>query len=118
MPKRIPRAFMRVLGSRQMDLILRFVSLIVIASVVCIAIDQNRQETCLKRYAEQQAVALKARFEAAEIDRQAEDRLYHDIAMNPRDSIAALREFNAARDVADAQREANPPPEPPSTICG
>ncbi len=77
-----------------------------------------RQNECQADYAAASNASQRARADAAEKDRQAQDLLFKAIADHPREAIAALREYNASRDAADAQRADNPVPPPPSTRCG
>jgi len=77
-----------------------------------------RQTRCQADYAAASNASTRARAEAAETDRTAQDTLFRAIADHPREAIAAVRQYNGARAQADAQRARNPIPPPPSTACG
>lgn len=83
-----------------------------------IGVVQLRLTACQAAYAEASNASQRARAQAAEVDRQALDRVMRVVAENPRQGLAAVQEYNAARAAADAQRARNPIPEPPSSNCG
>ena len=79
---------------------------------------QYRLTRCQAAYAEASNTSQRARAEAAELDRQAQDRMFDAIADRPRDSIAEIRAYRDTRRAANEQRERNPIPPAPSTNCG
>ena len=105
------------LDSETADLWVRMLSFAFIIAVCFLAVQQHRQRDCFERYAEKAAIAANARFEAFEIDRSAEDKLYQTIVANPRKAFDALAEYNIGRIATDRQRAENPPPPPPSAFC-
>lgn len=74
---------------------------------------------CQQRINEQLVVASNARASAAAQDRDAIDRLIADVseAKSPGDSRIALQRYRDTRAAADAERERNPLPAPPSQRC-
>jgi len=98
----------------------RLVQLFAVAALmlsVFIGVQQAQLTKCLAEYNEASNRSQAARYAAAEQDRQAQDELFRSIAEQPRAGIAALREYNASRDEANATRRANPLPAPPSQRC-
>ncbi|AGL13889.1 hypothetical protein [Actinoplanes sp. N902-109] len=99
----------------------RAVQLIAIVALVLslwLAAAQRSQVACQARYNEASNTSQRARAEAAQKDRDAQDHLFQAIADNPRSAIVSLRAYVQARAAADAQRTANPVPPPPSETCG
>lgn len=77
-----------------------------------------RQNVCQADYAAASNANQRARADAADVDRKAQDAMFDAIADNPRNAITAIRAYRDQRRAADAQRAQNPIPPPPSTRCG
>lgn len=75
---------------------------------------------CQAQVYEQLVAAQNARAAAGAQDRNAIDRLIQDVseAKTPTDSRTALQRYRDTRAAADAERQRNPLPEPPSKRCG
>ena len=108
----------RWLDSRGADRAGKVLAAIALALSIGLGFAVYQQTQCQADYAAASNASQRARAAAAETDRQAQDILFKAIADNPRGAIAALREYNASREAADAQRERNPIPPAPSTRCG
>lgn len=74
---------------------------------------------CQAGVTDQLIAALNARTAAAVQDREAMDRLVEDVATarSADDTRAALARYRTTRSTADAAREREPLPEPPSRHC-
>lgn len=114
----ISRAAVRWLDSRQAARTVWVVAVLTLAFCGVLAWKQYSLTGCQAKYAEASNASQRARAEAAELDRQAQDRLFQQIAADPSKGIEVLREYNEARAVANDQRAKNPVPPPPSTNCG
>ncbi|MET0419321.1 MAG: hypothetical protein ABW022_25185 [Actinoplanes sp.] len=106
------------LDSRQAARLVWLVALITLVACGVLAWKQYNLTTCQAKYAEASNASQRARAEAAEVDRRAQDRLFQSIAANPRSAVESLREYNATRAEADKRRAQNPVPPAPSTNCG
>ncbi len=112
------RAAVRWLDSRQAARTVWIVAVVTLAFCGVLAWKQYSLTGCQAKYAEASNTSQRARAEAAELDRQAQDRLFREIAEDPQRTLEKLRDYNASRAVANAQRAKNPVPPPPSTNCG
>jgi hypothetical protein len=106
------------LDSRQAARTVWFVAVVALLLSVWFGVQQYQLTKCQARYAEKSNTSQRARAEAAETDRRAQDALFRAIADDPTSAIASLRAYNQSRGIADAQRARNPVPAPPSTNCG
>lgn len=106
------------LDSRLATRIVQLVAVVALLLSVWFGVQQYQLTKCQARYAEASNASQRARAQASEVDRQAQDALFKAVADNPRTAIAAIRAYNTARAEADSQRAANPIPPPPSTNCG
>ena len=111
-------AVIRWLSSRQADIAWKIMAAVALALSVTIGVRQYQMTQCQARYNEASNASQRARAQAAEADRQAQDAMFTAVAANPRGAIAAIRQYNQARAAADAQRASNPVPPPPSETCG
>lgn len=112
------RAAVDWLDSRQAARIVWVVAVLALGLCVWLGLEQNELTRCQAAYAEASNASQRARAEAAELDRRAQDQLFDAIADNPRAAIDSLRSYNATRAEADRRRAANPVPPAPSTNCG
>jgi uncharacterized protein HemX len=119
-PKGAPVIFSakRWLDSRAADRAGKVFAAVALSVSLVLGYAVYQQNRCQAAYAAAANASQRARSEAAEKDRQAQDILFKAIADRPREAISALREYNTARDEADAQRDQNPVPPAPSTRCG
>ncbi len=117
-PRSVSRAAVHWLDSRQAARIVWLVAVLALGMCVWLGLKQFDLTRCQAAYAEASNTSQRARAEAAEKDRQAQDLLFDAIADNPRAAIDALRAYNSAREAADRQRAQNPIPPAPSTNCG
>lgn len=117
-PKMMSRAAVNWLDSRQAARTVWIVAVATLALCAVLAVKQYHLTRCQAAYAEASNTSQRARAEAAELDRQAQDRLFQSIADKPRSAIESLRIYNEQRAQANAQRAKNPIPAPPSTNCG
>jgi hypothetical protein len=108
----------RWLDSRAAARLVWIVALAALLLCVGLGIKQFQLTTCQARYAEASNASQRARADAAEVDRQAQDQLFRSIADNPRAALDAVQAYNRSRASADAQRAQNPIPPAPSTNCG
>jgi hypothetical protein len=108
----------RILDSPAVTRGLQLVAALSMILAIVVGMKQYSLASCLQDYQDASAKAAAARTQAAEQDRQAQDALFESIANDPRNSIAALRAYNASRAGADQKRKDNPPPELPSITCG
>lgn len=108
----------RWLDSPTADLVWKAMAGVALLLSLAIGGVQLKLTACQAAYAEASNISQRARAEAAEADRLALDRMLQVVADNPRGSLDAIREYNATRAAADAQRERNPIPPPPSSTCG
>ncbi len=99
------------------DMLIRLMATASLVAVIFLGYQQHRSQECFQRYADAQAVTTAARANAAEQDRQAQSRLYMDIATRPEHSIAALNAYLRSQRETDSQRAKNPIPPPPSAVC-
>jgi len=106
------------LDSRQAARIIQVVAVVALVLSVWFGIQQYQLTKCQASYAEASNASQRARADAAEVDRKAQDALFKAVADNPRTAVPAIREYNDARAEADKQRAANPIPPAPSTKCG
>lgn len=111
-------ALKRWLDSNEANRIGKVLAVIALSLSIGLGYAVYRQNQCQAAYATASNTSQRARAEAAEKDRQAQDALFKAIADNPRQAIEALREYNASRDAADVQRAENPVPPAPSSRCG
>jgi hypothetical protein len=111
-------AVKRWLDSPTADRVWRMVAGVALLLSLGIGAVQLRLTQCQARYAEVSNASQRARAEAAELDRQAQDVLFQQIAADPRNTLQKLRIYNEQRAVANAQRAENPIPPAPSTNCG
>jgi hypothetical protein len=114
----IPRRLVAWLDSRQAARVVWLVALLALCVSVWFGSQQYQLTRCQARYAEVSNTSQRARAEAAEKDRRAQDQLFQSIADEPGSAISSLRSYNESRMAADKQRAANPIPPPPSTNCG
>lgn len=117
-PQRIGRGIVGWLDSKEAARTVWILALGALALCVGLGVKQVQLTTCQARYADASNVSQRARAEAADVDRKAQDQLFRAIAADPRDAITAVRTYNQARATADAQRARNPIPPAPSTNCG
>lgn len=108
----------RWLDSDQANRIGKIMAVVALTASLILGYAVYRQNQCQAAYAAASNTSQRARAEAAEKDRKAQDILFQAIADNPRQAIVSLREYNTARQAADAQRASNPIPPAPSTRCG
>jgi hypothetical protein len=106
------------LDSRQAARVVQGIALLALLLSVFFGVQQYHLTQCQARYAEVSNASQRARSEAADVDRKAQDALFRAVADNPRTAIGAIRAYNDSRSQADRQRAANPVPPPPSTNCG
>ncbi len=106
------------LDSRQAARIVQAIALLALVLSVWFGIQQYQLTKCQARYAEVSNASQRARAQAADVDRRAQDSLFRAVADNPKTAIAEIRAYNLSRADADRQRAANPVPPPPSTNCG
>ncbi|WP_328382905.1 hypothetical protein OHQ88_10495 [Micromonospora zamorensis] len=107
----------RALNSAAANMTVKLVAFLALGLSVYVNVQQVQLTSCLADYNEASNRSQAARYEAAEQDRQAQDRLFRSIAEDPRSGIEALRQYNLSRDEANATRQANPLPAPPSQRC-
>lgn len=117
-PRKIGRAAVRWLDSRDAARTVWLIATLTLVLCLVLAVKQYSLTKCQAAYAEASNASQRARAQAAEKDRQAQDQLFQAIADRPREAIVALRSYNDLRAVADAQRAKNPVPPAPSTNCG
>ncbi len=117
-PRRISGAVVNWLDSRQAARTVWIVAVLALGLCVWLGLKQFDLTRCQAAYAEASNASQRARAEAAEVDRRAQDQLFDAIADDPRAAIVALRTYNAQREEADAKRAKNPIPPAPSTNCG
>lgn len=98
--------------------VVKIMALTALVVSIYASVGQYRLTACVARYNERSNVSQRARAEAAETDRQAQDVLFRAIADDPRHAIDRIRAYNESRATADAQRASNPVPAPPSETCG
>jgi hypothetical protein len=108
----------RWLGSRQADIAGKTMAAVALLLSLGIGVVQLRLTQCQARYAEVSNASQRARAEAAEQDRRAQDAMFDAIADQPRQAVTAVRAYRDLRRAADAQRAQNPIPPAPSTNCG
>jgi hypothetical protein len=96
----------------------KVVAAVALVLSVAVGVKEYALTQCQARYAEASNSSQRARAQAADVDRRAQDRLFQAIADDPGNAIASLRSYNDARAMADAQRASNPVPPAPSTTCG
>jgi hypothetical protein len=112
------RATVAWLDSRQAARVVQVIAGLALLLSVWFGVQQYRLTACQATYAEASNASQRARAQAAEVDRAAQDALFVTVAEEPRNAIAAIRAYNAQRAEADRQRAASPIPPPPSTNCG
>lgn len=112
------QALDRALANRTVDIVLRLVAVISLGAVIFVGYQQHQQRVCFEQYADDSAIATKARAEALEDDLRAQDELYRAIANDPQNFVYALERYNDHRLLTDNKRKINPPPLPPSAACG
>lgn len=117
-PTMMRRATVAWLDSRQAAALVQVVAALALFLSVVFSVEQYQLGRCQARYAEVSNASQRARAEAAQVDRAAQDSLFREVAEHPQTAIVAIRRYNAARSEADRQRAANPIPPPPSTKCG
>jgi uncharacterized protein HemX len=105
---------MRWLDSRQADRAGKLLAVVALTASLILGYAVYQQNRCQAAYAVASNASSQGRAEAAEKDRQAQDLLFRAIANSPRTAISSLRQYNASRDAADAQRAQNPV----SSRCG
>lgn len=108
----------RWFGGRVANIAWKVMAAVALLLSIGIGYQQRQMTACQARYNEASNASQQARSLAAEADRQAVDELMRAVATNPRQALIAIRAYNAKRDLADRQREANPVPPPPSETCG
>lgn len=106
------------LDSRQAARTVQVVAVVALLLSVVFGVQQYRLTKCQAQYAEASNASQRARAEAAEVDRLAQDKMFTTVAADPRAAIDAIRSYNESRADANRQRAANPIPPPPSTNCG
>jgi hypothetical protein len=116
--KKMSRAAVNWLDSRQAARLVWLVAVATLSLCAVLAVKQYHLTRCQAAYAEASNASQRARAEAAETDRRAQDTLFQAIADQPREAIVALRKYNESRAIADEQRAKNPVPPAPSTNCG
>jgi hypothetical protein len=114
----VGRRIVAWLDSRAATRVVQVMAMVALLVSFLIGYRQYELASCVARYNEASNVSQRARAQAAETDRRAQDELFRAIADDPRQAIAKLRIYNASRAQADAQRASNPVPPPPSTSCG
>jgi hypothetical protein len=117
-PTKMRRATVAWLDSRHAARTVQVVAVLALFLSVWFGVQQYQLTACQAKYAEVSNASQRARARAAEVDRQAQDALFVQVAEQPRNAISAIRAYNASRAEADRQRAANPIPPPPSTKCG
>ena len=111
------RSVARWLSSRQADVAWKLMAAVALLLSVFVAVRQYDMTACQARYNEASNSSQRARAEAAEVDRQAQDRLLRAIADAPASALNAVRQYNASRAAADEQRAQNPVPPSPQETC-
>jgi hypothetical protein len=106
------------LDTRSATRVLQIVAVVSLLVSVVVGFRQYELTNCVAHYNEVNNVSQRARAEAADTDRQAQDTLFRQIADDPQHAFDKLRAYNASRAAADAQRSSNPIPPPPSQTCG
>lgn len=117
-PDRMRRVTVAWLDSRQAAAFVQVVAALALFLSVWFSVEQYQLGRCQARYAEASNTSQRARAEAAQVDRLAQDELFRKVAEHPETAIVAIRRYNASRAEADQRRAANPIPPPPSTKCG
>ncbi len=121
-------ALVRWLDSRSAFRVVQVVAAAALVLSVFVGVKQYRLASCLADYNDRSARATGARTEAAEQDRQAQDRLFQAFsdASNPAKvppaqarqyAQAAFKRFLEERAEANEQRARNPFPAPPAEVC-
>ncbi|MET8278294.1 hypothetical protein [Micromonospora sp. NPDC005174] len=108
----------RALNSSAADTAVKVIAVVALTLSVYIGVQQRQFTQCLAEYNDANNRSQAARYAAAEQDRRAQDILFRSIAEQPRSGIDALRQYNESREQANATRQANPLPAPPSQRCG
>lgn len=111
-------AVVRWLDGPLANIIWKGMALIALVLSVAIGVRQFQMTQCQARYNEASNVSQRARSEAAEQDRQAQDAMFKAIAKDPKSTIVLLNGYLEDRAAANAQRAQNPVPPPPSETCG
>lgn len=106
------------LDSRTADRIVKAMAVIALVVSMGLLVKHYQLTNCLARYNEQSNASQRARADAADTDRAAQDKLFLQIADDPRHAFDKVRAYNISRAAADAQRASNPIPPPPSETCG
>jgi hypothetical protein len=106
------------LDSRAASRVAQAVAAIALVLSVGVGVREYALTQCQARYAESSNTSQRARAQAADLDRRAQDQLFQAIADHPDQAIDSLRAYNVSRAEADAQRARNPVPPAPSTSCG
>lgn len=112
------RPIVRWLASPRAEAAWKLMALVALLLSIGIGARQLQMTACQARYAEISNASQAGRAAAATADREALDRLLQVVAKTPDRTIDAVREYNATRAAADAQRARNPVPPPPSGACG
>jgi len=106
------------LDSRTAIRIVQVMAAVALVLSVGVGFKQYQLTGCIARYNEANNISQRARSEAADLDRQAQDQLFRAISDDPQHAFDRLRQYNDTRAEADAQRARNPIPAPPSETCG
>jgi hypothetical protein len=125
----IPTPIADFLDSRAADRLGKALAALTLLLTLFLLAERRSLSQCLASYANRDATATLGRSRAADRDRAAEDTMWQafadsaDPAKVPPEQAQehakkAFETFLAARAEANRQRKENPPPDPPSKVCG